>query len=217
MTTQAIEEPEQQRRTQQERRNEAENALLDAAAELISEQGIVQTSLAQIGHRAGYSRGLVNHHFGTKDALINRLVQRSRTRFLDQLDLQRDERALDTLFRGADAYLQLFFGRQRLPVQLVLWGAAFAPAAPHGDSVAESETEMINLVVELIKRGQEDGSISGQVDPTAFAFVYQGMLRGVAAELIILGDTLGETRLRREVAAMIERCLRAPEPAVPDQ
>ena len=57
------------------RKRDAEAALLKAAEVLIAQQGITATSLAQIGERAGYSRGLVNHHFGNKDALIERLAE----------------------------------------------------------------------------------------------------------------------------------------------
>ena len=50
-------EKTQPRRTQEERRKQAEEALMNAAIELIAEQGVQQTSFAQIGERAGYSRG----------------------------------------------------------------------------------------------------------------------------------------------------------------
>ncbi|HXY28870.1 MAG TPA: helix-turn-helix domain-containing protein, partial [Acidimicrobiales bacterium] len=61
-----------ERQSQAERRSRSEDALLDAAAELIAERGIQGASLANIGSRAGLSRGLPNHHFGSKDALVSR-------------------------------------------------------------------------------------------------------------------------------------------------
>ena len=48
------------RRTQAERRSEAKDGLLGAAAELFAEQGVAETSLAQIGERAGYSLSLIH-------------------------------------------------------------------------------------------------------------------------------------------------------------
>jgi AcrR family transcriptional regulator len=54
------------RRTQAERRAAARDRLLQAAAELIAECGLPAVTLAQVGERAGYSRGIANHHFGTK-------------------------------------------------------------------------------------------------------------------------------------------------------
>jgi AcrR family transcriptional regulator len=59
---------------QERRRNEAEQRLLDAAAELIGEIGPAAVTLANIGERAGYSRGLATHHFGSKGAMMHRLV-----------------------------------------------------------------------------------------------------------------------------------------------
>jgi AcrR family transcriptional regulator len=61
------------RRTQQERRAESERKLLEATAELIVERGFGQLSLTAIGQRAGCSHALVNHLFGTKAVLIERL------------------------------------------------------------------------------------------------------------------------------------------------
>ena len=58
------------RRTQQERRDQAETALLNAAAELVVEEGVHSLTLARVGQRAGYSRGLVTHYFGSKQALL---------------------------------------------------------------------------------------------------------------------------------------------------
>src|SRR5947209_1778026 len=62
------------RRTQQQRRDQAEAALLNAAAELIVEDGVHSLTLARVGERAGYSRGLVTHYFGSKQALLQRLA-----------------------------------------------------------------------------------------------------------------------------------------------
>src|SRR3954447_5205420 len=62
------------RRTQGERRNDAEQRLLAAAAELIGEIGPAGVTLANIGERAGYSRGLASHYFGSKGAMMQRLV-----------------------------------------------------------------------------------------------------------------------------------------------
>ena len=65
------------RRTQEERRTEAEQRLLAAAAQLISETGPASMTLAKVGERAGYSRGLATHHFGSKAALMQRGVSGS--------------------------------------------------------------------------------------------------------------------------------------------
>jgi AcrR family transcriptional regulator len=74
------------RRTQQQRRGQAETALLNAAAELVVEEGVHSLTLARVGARAGYSRGLIPHYFGSKQALLERLAHATQSGFVPGLD-----------------------------------------------------------------------------------------------------------------------------------
>jgi AcrR family transcriptional regulator len=58
------------RRTQMQRRAESERRIIAAAIVAIGRKGSAQTSLAEIGKAAGYSRGLPAHLFGNKNNLI---------------------------------------------------------------------------------------------------------------------------------------------------
>lgn len=63
------------RRTQAERVAESDSRMLEAAQELVAERGCEGTSLAAIGERSGYSRGLVHGRFGSKEGLLTALVR----------------------------------------------------------------------------------------------------------------------------------------------
>lgn len=63
------------RRTQAERSDLAVSALRAAAMELLLESGLSGFSLVAVGDRAGYSRGIVHYHFGSKEALFADLLQ----------------------------------------------------------------------------------------------------------------------------------------------
>ena len=54
------------RRTQEERREEAERRILEAATRIIGKTGVETFTLADVGEAAGYSRGLPAHYFKTK-------------------------------------------------------------------------------------------------------------------------------------------------------
>ena len=73
------------RRTQTERREEAERRLLDAALAIVARTGTVRLTLAEVGEAAGYSRGLPAHRFGSKAGLLRALVAHIHERFQDQL------------------------------------------------------------------------------------------------------------------------------------
>lgn len=63
------------KRTQQERTAETRSALVEAAIEVICQQGYDAASTALIAERAGVSRGAILHHFGTRAALMAQVVE----------------------------------------------------------------------------------------------------------------------------------------------
>src|ERR1700730_6614526 len=63
---------------------ESTRRMLEAAAELIVEVGYHKMTLAAIGERAGYSRGLATMRFGSKAGLVQRLVEWSSEGWYDR-------------------------------------------------------------------------------------------------------------------------------------
>jgi AcrR family transcriptional regulator len=68
-------EPRAFRRTQRERVEQSARLLAEAAIELIAEKGYRTTTAQEIGIRAGYSRAMVRERFGSKDALLEAILQ----------------------------------------------------------------------------------------------------------------------------------------------
>ena len=62
------------RKTQAERREQAESRMLEVAIRLAA-QGYEDFTLAEVGEAAGYSRGLPAHYFGHKEDLVAKAVQ----------------------------------------------------------------------------------------------------------------------------------------------
>ena len=71
----AIQNPAKARRTQEERKDQAIGALREAALGMLLEGGVASLTLGELGDRAGYSRGLVHYHFGSKEALLVDLLE----------------------------------------------------------------------------------------------------------------------------------------------
>lgn len=65
---------EAHRRTQKDRVDESARRLTSAAVELINEKGYAQTTAKEIGLRAGYSRAMVAERFGSREALLEALL-----------------------------------------------------------------------------------------------------------------------------------------------
>jgi len=78
--------------------------MLDAAQDLILEVGSRRTTLKEVGERAGYSRGLANARFGSKDTLFIKLTDRCRRRWVSELKAAAEGKSgLDVLLSRLDA------------------------------------------------------------------------------------------------------------------
>ena len=194
-----------ERRTQSERRNRSEEALFAAAAELIAERGVEGASLASIGGRAGVSRGLPTHHFGSKDALVARLAQRAQERISVAMlgAVRRQSRrvedlsGLEIVYLTVDSYLEMFERPSAYErALLVMWGSTF-PSRSSVDGMVDAERRSYDGLSEVIGAGQRDGSVRAGVDPTAAAVLLLGMIRGVAALMLTDSDLTDMTRVRR--------------------
>jgi TetR/AcrR family transcriptional regulator, repressor for neighboring sulfatase len=92
-------------------RDAVTDAVLDAAERLFAAAGPTEVSLRTIAQEAGVTYGLVYRHFGTKDVLFERLLERYAERWRDTLGSEPDYGdALDQLLgAGFDTgpYLRL--------------------------------------------------------------------------------------------------------------
>src|SRR3954466_7316163 len=93
-------------------RDEILDAVLDAAERLFAAAGPADVSLRAIAQEAGVNYGLVHRHFGTKDELFDRLMQRYAERWtarLERGEIDYDGALEQMLGTGRDvgAYLRL--------------------------------------------------------------------------------------------------------------
>ena len=202
------------RRSQAERRGRSEDALLGAAAEVVAERGVHGASLATIGGRAGVSRGLATHHFGSKDALVAQLAERAQTKIglaISEAQRQYAEAAdlpvLDEILVGVDAYLELFeHPEPDEHALLVMWGSTF-PSDASVDGMADAERRSYEGLSQRIASGQEDGSVRTDVDPMASAVLLHGLMRGVAGLFLSHSDPADMHSVRRTCHELISSAL----------
>jgi AcrR family transcriptional regulator len=72
-----------QRWTRERRLEHTRTLLLDAAEELFARKGFSGAALEDIADAAGYTRGAIYAHFGSKEELFLAVIERQRQRFLD--------------------------------------------------------------------------------------------------------------------------------------
>jgi AcrR family transcriptional regulator len=177
------------RRTQSERRGEAEQALLAAAARLFARRGIDQTSLADIGEEAGYSRGLVNHHFGSQAVLVERLTADAQRGFVAHLPLADDGREIDTLVGIAGVYLDVVRrDTTKSRAFFVMWGAALPVDALLRPVFVSDDALFRDGIAAIVRAGRRNRTIDTEIDAAGFALAFVGLVRGIAAQFLIDPD-----------------------------
>jgi AcrR family transcriptional regulator len=208
----------QERRTQVERTAESRHRLVDAAIKFLAEQGYAGATLAEIGREAGLSRGLVSHHFGTKEACMEAVIVTIRERISARVRRAiaglRGLAALDSVI---DVYFEQLRGQDAgVRAMYTVLTEAITAAQTLRQATAKNNEEFWDLVAGCIVEAIEDGEVSDQVVPQVSAILVEGIVRGVATQWLIAPDRVDLGDVVEELKHAAHRSMTAPrEPRPP--
>jgi len=160
--------------------------LVEAALESLAEKGLGAVSVRDVAMRAGVTQGLIRHHFGSFDALLE-AAYRHATERVDQVLEQALDRARGEPQARMDAFLEASFSpaivdRRLLAAWLGFWGLVRADpraAAVHAETYAAYRRRIESLLDALARhRGR-------RVDARAGALGLSAMLDGLWLELCL--------------------------------
>jgi AcrR family transcriptional regulator len=196
------------RLSQADRRARSERRLLDAAKQLIAEQGFSRTTLAEIGERAGYSRGLVNERLHSKANLVRVLAEEFQSHFAhDTLEpALAGLRGLEALIVTMETYLDTvvrsgFLGRAYY--ELLGESIGLVPEI-HATFVA-ADRSLREGVERTVRSAVRAGEIPRDVDVKAFAVFVVGLLRGVVLQWLLNPSDFDLRAVRVEIRRTLER------------
>ncbi|OON81095.1 TetR/AcrR family transcriptional regulator [Streptomyces tsukubensis] len=195
-----------ERRTQDQRRTATRAALLKAAAEVVVETGVRSATLAAVGERAGYSRGIVTHYFGSKQALFRALAESSQSGFVPGVGDMPP--GLDRLIALIDGYIgSMGDGAVAGRAFLLLW--VEAATSPELSAVFQERDDSFRADLRTdIAAGIAAGDVRAETDPDATAIAVLGQLRGIGMQQLLAPAALDSPRLSRVVADQWLRALR---------
>lgn len=209
--TLTTDKPVPRRRTQAERRAESDKNLLLAAAELIAEEGFAAATFEKVGARAGYSRGLASQRFGSKDGLIEALI--------DYLHDRSDELAvgkhletlsgLEALLASVDTFLASFESETALRAYSIAMAGTVATLSRLRAAFVASHMKAKQRFMAHIERGKADGSIAADLDAEAAALMIGSLVLGLSTQWLI-DPTTDLDRIRRTTLDTLQRSLGAP-------
>jgi len=169
------------RRTQEQRRAQTEQRVLETAMTLIASHGSRSVTLAEVGEAAGYSRGIVHHHFGSRERLLAAVME----------DAQRftvpayEGDGLGQIANIVGAYLRNVADRSpSARAFLQLWGEAIAGDPVLAPLFAQQDAEFRSFLAGRIHAGIADGTVRADADPAAAAVFLLALVRGIGLQLI---------------------------------
>ena len=178
-------------------------AILRAAAELATVEGLEGLSIGRLADETGMSKSGLYAHFASKQALQLATVETANEIF----DVEVVQPALEApagrerLVALCDAYLS------HLQRDVFPGGCFFAATAadfgmrpgPVRDAIKESWTAFEGLVAELIEEARAKGEIAAEPETEQLAFELIGYLGGANASFVLFRDPLVLERARRAV------------------
>ena len=148
--------------------------ILEVAQRLLTRNGWRNTTLAQIAGEAGVTPAGLLHHFESKEQLLHAV--------LDARDLDDDshaDRAGDLLVEIARVADRFNRAPELLGTFTVLLVENILPDAPLHDRMLDRQQEAMDIVAELIRRGQADGRYRSDIDPAVKAVEILAFVHGM--------------------------------------
>lgn len=177
--------------TQAERTALSDKALLDATMDLVLEHGTDKTTLAMIGEKAGYSRGLATYRFGSKGGLYDALCKSISRHWLEYLEKGVGNKvgveamcaALDTIYKFEQESPD-----EARALQILYCGAA-SPSAEFQETAVGIRRRQKSDVADWVRQGQEAGQVRPDVDAEEVAAQYVAYISGMTYLWLISPET----------------------------
>jgi len=148
--------------------------ILAAAQRLLTQNGWRNTSLAQIAKEAGVSAAGLLHHFESKEQLLHAVVDAR-----DADDDAHADRAGDLFEQIARAGARVDRAPELVGTYSVLLLENLMPDAPLHDRLLARQRAAIDIVADLIRRGQASGKYRSDIDPALKAVQIVSLVNGM--------------------------------------
>ena len=117
------------------RYGERRTALLAAAVRVGAEQGLRNLTYRAVAREAGVAHGLVAHHFGTRDVLLEEALQYSLAKSVPAISARPGSGDLDALFEGIVEMVQTLPHDLAFQYELILESRRRPELRPHVQSL----------------------------------------------------------------------------------
>ncbi len=148
------------------------NAILDAAEEVFLAKGFSGTATSEIAERAGVTKSLIHHHFGSKEGLWRDVKMRRFSAYASkQIEMLREAPPSLDLVKGSFEFYFRFMQQNPQLVRVMAWMFL----EPGEDDCLALDRSLMSAAVEKIRQGQNAGIIRTDIDPRFIVFIFAGL------------------------------------------
>jgi TetR/AcrR family transcriptional regulator len=146
--------------------------VLTAARLLFSERGLHGTSIRDIENASGVSKGLIIHHFGTKEKLYAVVQDLLAKEYISTMETQRQNRVnfqetIAATIRNSFKHMKRSNEYRRLSLWSYLEGQ---------ERNSELEKRFTTALIDSMRVGQQSGLIRGDIDAILMPFIIRGAI-----------------------------------------
>lgn len=175
--------------------------IVNAAAEVLYERGLLETRIGDIAERAGTSSATILYYFDSKDRLFEEAVDQTDRDFYQRLreGQARQERARGKLVHLIEETSRGPGGLSDYTLWMEMWVRARRDESVRQNYFRLNRRER-DLIAEIVREGQENGEFSRDVEPDEFALALSSLMDGLGVQV-----TLGQPDVPPE--RMVQSCL----------
>ncbi|MGZ4864149.1 MAG: TetR/AcrR family transcriptional regulator [Halobacteriota archaeon] len=170
-----------------EYKEEAKNRILGAAREAFSEKGYDQTTMEDVAHKIGVSKGALYLYFPSKEELFRAITEQAQNQLREVLS---DSFKEGGLLKGASDFLDTAMSPQYRPNLYLTF--EFLTQASRNDELRnmlkEDHDNDLSVVRAFLEGQRAQGIIRSDIDIRSLSFGIIGLYYGLRAGLMIGDD-----------------------------
>lgn len=149
-------------------------AILDAAEQRFLKKGFGATAISEIAKKAGITKSLVHHYFGSKQGLWHAVKMRRMMEYAEEQKdiLEHGDASLELLADALESYFRFLKKTPQL-IRIMAWMFL----EQDQDECIDLDRELIQVGVAKVQEGQQRGLLRSDIDSRFLTFIFIGLVQ----------------------------------------
>lgn len=179
---------------------------IEAAFQIILEEGLANTTIRSVAKRAGYTTGALVHYFKNKEELIGQVLEENgkavRRRMVEATESYKGREALEAVLREA------LPNDRRSAASWRIWLALWYHAEESGEMRTEEHSrykEWVGRLRDLLRESQALGELPSQTDLDSEAQALVALCDGIGVQFLMDRRRMTRAKINRIVDNYLNR------------